>query len=416
MRSSAEAEGAFRFLESKRVDSDCLIAASGRAAAASCCDAPFVFVAVDQTELAFVDRKHIRGLGPNQNRLSSVMRSTHVMTALALDERGVPLGVLDQQWWVRPDEQLYVPKKDRRPAEDRETWYWIRAVRAAARRLSDEAPDTRPWFVMDRGADFSSLLVEAKRSNLLLTVRSSNTRAIEKNGRRQYMRATLARQAVLGTMHVVLPKTPQRPRRSALLELRALRANTRVDRFPDVYVDMHCLRIREIGPVPVGAERIEWFLLTTHPIATLEDAQLVTRSYVYRWRIEEFHKAWKSGTCGVEHSQLRSFEAIKRWGSLLAAVAARAERLKLMSRSTPDVDALQELSREEIDAAIVLSNTKKWKPGDPMDLVTAVRLVATVGGFLGRKGDGAPGTITIARGLESILPAAAVLRATRSSG
>jgi hypothetical protein len=286
MRNSAEAEGAFRFLESKRVDSDCLIAACGNATAASCCDSRVVFVAVDQTELAFVDRKRVRGLGPNQNRLSSTLRSTHVMTALALDEQGVPLGVLDQQWWTRAEEKVCVPKKDTRPAEDRETWYWVRSMRAATRRLAEQAPDTRPWFVMDRAADFANLLLDAKRNNVLLTIRSSNTRAIERDGRRQYMRSTLARQPVLGTMEVVLPKSLQRSRRRAVLELRALRANTRVDQFPDRYEELHCLRIREISRTPAGEEPIEWFLLTTYPISTCEDAKLVARSYVYRWRIE----------------------------------------------------------------------------------------------------------------------------------
>ena len=67
--------------------------------------------------------------------------------------------------------------------------------------------------------------------------------------------------------------------------------------------------------------------------------------------------------------------------------------MKLLSRTTPDISALLELSRDEIDAApiltkAVLTKTKKHKVGDDMTLQQAVRLIAIAGGFMGRKGDG----------------------------
>jgi hypothetical protein len=92
------------------------------------------------------------------------------------------------------------------------------------------------------------------------------------------------------------------------------------------------------------------------------------------------------------------------------------ERLKQLSREQPELDALDEFSREELDAAIMLSETKKISPGDPLTLDEAVRLVAYVGGYMNRKSDGPPGSITIRRGLERVLPAAAILRRGESSG
>ena len=53
-------------------------------------------------------------------------------------------------------------------------------------------------------------------------------------------------------------------------------------------------------------------LLTNAPTGTLGEAQAVLRGYAMRWRIEEFHKTWKSGRCHVELTQLRSPSAFIR--------------------------------------------------------------------------------------------------------
>ena len=142
----------------------------------------------------------------------------------------------------------------------------------------------------------------------------------------------------------------------------------------------------------------------------------IVRSYTLRWRVEEFHKTWKSGACDLERTQLRSLDAIRRWAMILAAVATRVERLKSLAREQPDLDALEELSREELDAAIILTETKKHQVGDDMSLKEAVRLIGVVGGHMGYPSAGPPGSITIRRGLELVAPAALALKRANTSG
>ena len=60
----------------------------------------------------------------------------------------------------------------------------------------------------------------------------------------------------------------------------------------------------------VPDEPIEWLLLTTVPVETFVQAAQVLFGYSQRWRIEDFHKAWKSGVCRVEDTQLRDRDAI----------------------------------------------------------------------------------------------------------
>jgi len=415
---SAAREGAFRFLESDQVDTHEVAQAVYETGVLDSSTYEQVFVVVDQTDLTLVDRRGVRGLGPVCNRDSEVFGSMHVMNALALDPQGVPVGLVDQQWWNRPEERTPWRQRDPRPPQEREAWNWVRTIEAVKDRMSRLAPQTKPWFVMDRGADFHGTLVDAVESGTLVTIRSCHDRRIQRNGSVQWLWKTLARQPVMGYVEVNVPASSGRCARVARLEIRFLRTKARVSSrpHPEVWGELSCVRIREVSPVPLNAEPIEWTLLSTYPIATFEDAKLVLRSYTLRWRIEELHRTWKSGACNVESSQLRSFEALRRWGTILAAVATRVERLKRLSREQPELDAREEFSREELDAAIMLSETKKFQPGDDLTLVQAVRLVAGIGGHMGRKGDGPPGSITIRRGLERVLPAATVMAALRTSG
>ena len=123
MPSTAAREGAFRFLESSGIDSAEICRAAFDASALRCRDA-MTFVPIDQSDLSFVDRKQIRGLGPDCYRQRQEIRSLQVMTALALDAEGTPIGVLEQEMWLRPEERTPSSKKDRRSADERESWRW----------------------------------------------------------------------------------------------------------------------------------------------------------------------------------------------------------------------------------------------------------------------------------------------------
>ena len=153
-------------------------------------------------------------------------------------------------------------------------------------------------------------------------------------------------------------------------------------------------------------------LLTNRPVKTLKSARHVLSTYALRWRIEDFHKTWKSGLCNVEDTQLRSPEAVKKWATMLAAIAMRAERLKHSSRESPDSPATNEFSPNELQALVLLKRKRASRTevvDDNPTLATAVRWVADLGGYTGKSSGGPPGTITIARGLERLLMAAEVL-------
>ncbi len=147
-----------------------------------------------------------------------------------------------------------------------------------------------------------------------------------------------------------------------------------------------------------------WRLLTTKPADTLVRARLVISTYARRWRVEEFHRAWKTGACDIENSFLRKPENFYKWATLAAIVAARLERLKFLARAEPDLPALAEYTRDEIDAAILLRRPKGVRRGATPTLGEMTRWVADLGGYVGKSSGGPPGTVVLRRGWMKIMP------------
>jgi hypothetical protein len=127
-------------------------------------------------------------------------------------------------------------------------------------------------------------------------------------------------------------------------------------------------------------------------------------------QIEMYFHVLKNG-CRVEALQLSTIERMQRALALYLVVAWRVARLMRLGRTCPDLDAALFFDSDEWQAAYILA--KKPIPKMPPQLNEVVRLVAKLGGFLGRKGDGEPGVKTIWIGLQRLMDFAAGLRYAR---
>ncbi|QAU25055.1 hypothetical protein EO087_14535 [Dyella sp. M7H15-1] len=112
---------------------------------------------------------------------------------------------------------------------------------------------------------------------------------------------------------------------------------------------MRVVVVEEIDP-PASVEPLHGMLLTSEPVGTVQQVQDVVRFYTLRWRIEEFHKAWKSGA-GVERQRLQSADNLERMlaitrqgfaeGCLLGWVGVAPHQRSYASVSTNLVGYLQ---------------------------------------------------------------------------
>ena len=151
--------------------------------------------------------------------------------------------------------------------------------------------------------------------------------------------------------------------------------------------------------LPKESKPIRWILLTSLPVRTFEEAWLVIGYYELRWLIEEYHKALKTG-CRTESRQLKTAGRLEAFVGLTSVVAVRLLQLKSLARTKPDVPAQRVVP--SVWLKMLKLARKNLNRVHDLTVGQFYREVAKLGGFLGRKGDGEPGWITIWRGWEKL--------------
>jgi hypothetical protein len=409
---SAEREGAFRLLENVEVTTCAVAEAVTSATARSAAHQELVYVPVDSTSLSLSDRARKREVG--RVGVNDAMRGLHVMNAIAVGQDGMTLGMLDQQWWARTEAIKHVPPWQRKchgtRYMQRETRYWLQALTNVQSRLREQAPRTRAFYQLDRGADCWPLFSHAIEQRLLLTVRSAYDRRVsDGSGKPRYLNEYVQAQPVLGELTVQLAETPQRSARQARMKVRAcaVTIQAQVTKKRRQAFQLNAVLVQESPRA--GSPPLRWLLLTTHPVSSLVQACAVVTAYTLRWRVEDMHRAWKNGLCCIEDTQLHSRQAITKWATIAAAVATRAIRLAQLLRTEPDAAAIDEFTEHEMDAAFLIQGRARDRR-EKLSMRDMIMLAADIGGFAHKYSKRLPGPKTIARGLERIEVLAAGLR------
>jgi hypothetical protein len=415
--SSASREGAFRLLENDDVHPDAVASPTQQRTVERCRAYPRVIVPVDGSSLTLRDetgKKDVGGVGSWRKGA----RGVQTMTALAVSPSGSTLGVCAQRMWIRSSRSQHGSNEG--ASSTSESRFWLELMLETHRAFSEDAPGVQPWFQMDRGADSWPVLKLAGALGALVTVRAVYNRPLDGGGR---LWTTLERARLVAKKRIDVPARPParrkkrigggkrvsyltapRKQRVATVAIRAatvpLECRTRQGRVFTVTVN--AVLVREQGHR--HDDRLEWMLLTTHPIRSRRDVLEIVRAYTLRWRVEDFHRVWKRGLCRVEDTQLRSRNAIFKWATILGAVATRAMRLTHLARQTPDVPASTELSSSELQAIVALRRPKDFDDDDipELTLQQAVRWIADIGGYTG-PWNGPPGATVIGRGLHDVL-------------
>jgi hypothetical protein len=341
------------------------------------------------------------------------------MTAFAIGERGIPLGIAAQRMWVRSRRSSRPEKATSAQVQARETRYWLELLRSTHEAFEAQAPDTEAFYQLDRGADCWPVLSTAVELDLLLTVRAAHNRRVDTHA--EVLWDEVQRAPVRDKFRIDVParsdirkRRRKRGKRVHSLMTRKARVARLVVRATPVPLLLSNGQRAVFNAVLVQEsnrpkdDRIEWLLLSTHPIRTKRDIRAIVDGYALRWRIEEFHRVWKRGLCRVEDTQLRSKQAVFKWATILACVASRALHLAYAARKHPDLPATTELSRYEIIATIALRKPKGATLADTPSLGQAVRWIADLGGYVGPR-NGPPGATVIGRGLHDVLAAATAL-------
>jgi len=328
----------------------------------------------DGTDLNYNNLDHCEGLGvigSNQTGVKSLGLHLHSMLALTPD--GLPLGVLRSDC-TSPQPKL---EDDDRPAsaipiEEKKTFCWIEGVRDCES-LKQLMPHTSIINISDREADFFEmfddqrhnsphvdLIIRAKHDRsttgahkLFETARQASVKAhIEIKVPRQSARSKKSKQKARA----------KRPARTAQVSVRT----TYVTLNPPFYlkdkdpIKIGIVHVKEDTP-PSGDEAIEWFLLTTRSLQSVDEALNCVKWYCLRWRIEDWHRVLKSG-CKAEDLANKTAERLKRAVAIKLVIAWRIMLMTLLGRDLPELPAEVLFSDLEIKVLNACSKKKDLVP------------------------------------------------------
>ena len=419
----AEMVAAYRFVDNDKVGKDEILLPHRSATLERIRAQQVVLIPQDTTEID-VTRPHeiMVGAGP-LNDESRVGFHDHAL--LAITPEGVALGVVAADIWARDfdgfDKDASQKRAERRAKsiDEKESHRWLEGYRETCR-VAQEAPDTVIVCLSDSEGDIYECLIEGQKetdtTKAEWIIRACQDRGliVDKDGAADCptrLRAQVASTPIVGHLTVDArerePKSKDdrkrkqaRAARTAELTVQAARVRLRGPDRPGgklPNIEVNCVLVTEPNP-PEGAEPIEWLLLTSLPIGTVEEVLTIIRFYCCRWQIEVYFRILKSG-CKVEESQLETAAGFLPYLALCMIVAWRVQYVTMLGRECPDLPCDAVFDEDEWKTVYTVVKHQP-PPKKPPSLKTMVGLVASLGGYLGRKGDGEPGPKALWVGLQ----------------
>lgn len=397
----ASLKAAYRFFDHPKVTPAKLLEPHQAATWERCAAERIILIAQDTTYFNFTSHPATAGMGPIG---PGTEQGFLLHSALALSTEAVPLGFVGQIAWARdPETRNKSAQRKQRPIEEKESFRWLHIQQQIAARIPD---GTQSVLMGDRESDIYDLFAAPRNPRQELLVRGAWDRRLT-DPPEQHLWAAAEGAPVIGSMTTTVPRKPGQRERLATLELRTTvvplaRPAHRSTTTP-LAPPMTVVWARELAPPDAGPP-IDWLLLTSLPVTTETDAARIVTWYSYRWRIERFHFTLKTGGSHVESLQLETRERLERAIALYSVVAWRLLWMTYHVRVDPDQPSHVAFSLAEIAVLERLAATQK--PARPADqrltLRDAVRAMAKLGGFLGRKSDGEPGVKTLWRGYHQL--------------
>jgi hypothetical protein len=397
-------EGSYRFLRNKRVTANQI--AEGGYYVTSCLSQsiPTLLAIEDTTTLSYTHRiKDCLGdLGGPKEKSN---RGFHVHTTLLMDaEKEKTIGLMAQERWCRDRKER--GKKNHRRIRlytEKESYKWERNTLELEKRLGPKMSDV--ISVCDREADIFEYIQYKLDHDQRFIVRASHNRKLE--GNNDCLFKILPSAVTLGTYTIEVAQKANRKKRLVTLELKT----TSVTFSPS---HRRAKGARELKPITVNVviaqeknppenDVLEWVLLTTEPTTTLACTRKITRYYEMRWRIEDFHKAWKSGV-GVETQRMQSVENLEKMIVILSFVAIRLLQLKEyfeypVITDTPDNStACDEVLTDAEWKVLWNSVERKVLPEKIPTAAWAYKAIARLGGWTDSKRTGKAAWSTLWKG------------------
>lgn len=395
-------EGSYRFLRNKRIEASQIANGGFQVTGQLSQSIPTLLAIEDTTTLSYTHqvKEKLGDLGGPKERSS---RGFHVHTTLLMDaDKEKTIGLIAQNRWCRAVEKRGKKAHRRiRKYSEKESYKWEKNTRDLESRLGPKIADV--ISVCDREADIFEYIQYKLDNNQRFIVRASHNRKLEDS--QGYLFEHLSNSTLLGHYNIEVAQKAGRKKRKVTLELKTASVTfTPSERRA---------KERQLRPITLNVviakeqaanenDALEWVLLTVEPVTSFTCARKITRYYEMRWRIEDFHKAWKSGT-GAEEQRMQTVEHLEKMIVILSFVAIRLLQLKEYFEHPTTMDIEESMSCEELLAedewkVLWRSVEKKALPEKIPTAAWAYQAIAKLGGWTNSKRTGKAAWSTIWKG------------------
>jgi cytochrome c oxidase subunit IV len=414
----AETKAAYRFFQNNKVEVGKILKSHRCKTAQRAKEHKTVLAIQDTSYFVYTNHPKTEGLGKMSLKKGRNVEKIYsngllVHTCLAVTTKGLPIGLLDLKIFSRKlhkKDDCKAKPHDYLPIEEKESYRWLESLENTKKVTGDTTIVT----VCDREADLYNFFNRSCQIDAPVLVRANVDRAInrksvyaEKDVEKLWKH--MRRQPESGSYSL---KIQQRSKTKHAKEREARTAMVSVcfscftlnpprnsvglskEKLPDI--EMYAVYVLETNP-PDGEEAVEWMLLTNLPVLSYEDAYEKVLWYCLRWRIEMYFKVLKSGF-RVESCRLSHADRLAKYITVMSIVAWRLFMITLIARTDQATLCTTFLADQEWKVLFLHANKNKTIPKKPPSIGIAVIWIAKLGGYLSRKSDGPPGTITLWRG------------------
>lgn len=280
----------------------------------------YLLAAQDTTYYNYSGHHQMTGLGTIQGRIKGLMQHN----VLLMDEQGLPLGIIDQQYWTRKGEIDYAGSEGLK---------WERGLEKVNTHLGGLSQ--RVVMVEDREADIFEFFKSPRASNIDLLVRVYQPRTLE-----VVHAGTSAKLAEIGCLlsgYGTKELLIKRENKEVLLSLSIKGAACNVYPRKDLSKSKHktqglsvviaeeiaCQDVKTGADCYDASKKAIWYLLTSLPVNNKQEAERVVLFYSKRWQIERLHYVLKSGALSVEKLQFDDVHTVINAISFYSVVAWR---------------------------------------------------------------------------------------------
>ncbi len=408
-----EAKGAYRLFSNSKLDVKEIYSSHYKETRKRIKGERLVFALQDTTYLDFNTPIKTQGLGSISKAYTKHKKGLILHSTLILSQEGLPLGLTSQQCWARVERNEGAEEKARRhyhtAIHSKESYKWVTALKETMRIVPE---DTKVITLGDRECDLFEFLWEAQNLETLFVVRNrQDRRFICPEVGKTKLQTRLNQLCSYQEIIIEVPKRNHQKTRLATLEVKYMVGLIPI-RAPSLYglekeghkirdkVKVYVVRAQEINS-PKGVEIIDWTLLTNIPVTNFEEAIERVNWYKLRWKIEEYFKILKSG-CKIEDSRLSTKERLERLIALKSLIAFKILYLSKVVHAHPEEPCFKILTSQEWETLYRREHRTMALPEKPPTIKQVVIWLGKLGGFLNRKNDKFPGTMTLWRGYENL--------------